>query len=145
MKITELQDEWQKDSNIDEFRLDTEALKSSQLHAKYMRLLIDSKLKIVKLKQDYDNLRQTKFRWIQGKLTKEELLELGWEQYQFNKPLKSEMDELLKGDTDLVSIMTKIDYILTMLYMLEEIIKHIRDRGFSIKSAIQWKMFQAGN
>lgn len=144
MNITELENEWEQDSIIDEFKLDQESLKSSKLHAKYLRLLVDSKLKIVKLKQDYVNLRQNKFRWIQGKMTKQELDELGWEQYLYNKPLKSEMDELLKGDNELSALEAKMEYILTMIYMLEEIIKAIRDRQWSIRSSIDFKKFQAG-
>jgi hypothetical protein len=145
MNITELENEWEQDCSIDEFKLDLEALKCSKLHSKYLRLLIDSKLKIVKLKQDYLDLRQNKFRWIQGKMTKQELETLGWEQYLYSKPLKSETDELLKGDAQLVSMEAKIEYIQTMVYMLEEIIKSIKGRNFEIRAAIDWKRFIAGN
>ena len=55
------------------------------------------------------------------------------------------MDELLKGDKDLVSIMTKIDYILTMIYMLEEIIKAVNNRQWQIRSAVDYRRFQAGS
>ena len=145
MNIKELEDEWEQDCIIDEYKLDLESLKSSKLHAKYMRLLVDHKLKNVKLRQDYLNLRQNKYRWIQGKMTKQELADLGWEQYLYNKPLKSETDELLKGDVELSGLDAKMEYINTMIYLLEEIIKSIKDRTWSIRNAIEFQKFQAGN
>jgi hypothetical protein len=106
--------------------------------------LVESKLKLIKLRQEYANLRTLKFRYYRGELSRAELTELNWTQCQLGKPLKSEMDEILKGDTDLTTIETKIEYIVSMIYMLESILNSIKDRTWSIRNAIEFKKFQAG-
>jgi hypothetical protein len=144
MNISELQEQWEIDSNIDGLQLDLESIKSAKLHSKYINVLVESKLKLVKLKQEYSNLRTLKFRYYRGELSRQELTELNWNQYQLNKPLKSEMDEILKGDTDLTNIEAKIEYISSMIYMTESILNSIKDRTWSIRNAIEFKKFQAG-
>lgn len=59
---------------------------------------MDTKLRITKTQNQYDTLRQTKFRYYRGELSREELREMNWEPWQYNKPLKNEMDEHLKGE-----------------------------------------------
>jgi hypothetical protein len=39
MKLDELQAEWKKDSQIDELNLGSAAIKTSELHAKYLNVL----------------------------------------------------------------------------------------------------------
>jgi hypothetical protein len=144
MNISELQEQWEIDSEIDGVQLDIESIKSSKLHSKYIGILVESKLKLIKLRQEYANLRTLKFRYYRGELSRTELTELNWAQCQLGKPLKSEMDEILKGDTDLTTIETKIEYIVSMIYMLESILNSIKDRTWSIRNAIEFKKFQAG-
>ena len=77
-------------------------------------------------------------------MSRDELKENGWDQWQGIKPLKNEMDEFLTGDEDLNSLEVKIKYLETMIYLLESILGQIKARDWQIKSAIQWKMFLAG-
>jgi hypothetical protein len=69
---------------------------------------------------------------------------LGWVQWQGVKPLKNEMDEFLQGDTDLNTMRVKIDYLETMIYLLESILTQIKARDWQLKSGIEWKRFLAG-
>jgi hypothetical protein len=77
-------------------------------------------------------------------MSREELSELGWNQWQGNKPIKSEMDEFLKGDVDLMKIQSRIDYLKIMIETLESIMTEIRNRAWTIKNSIAWKQFLAG-
>ena len=54
-------------------------------------------------------LRKNKFRLYRGELSRDELTNLAWEQWQGVKPLKNEMDEFLSGDTELNTLRVKID------------------------------------
>jgi len=144
MNIEQLQDEWDKDCEIDDNYLGEHATKTPKLHAKYIRFLINVKLKHTKLQSDYNLLRKNKFRYYSGELSREELQALDWGQWQGIKPLKNEMDEFLSGDSDLNTLRVKIDYLETMIYFLESVLGQIKARDWQIKSHIDWKRFLAG-
>ena len=144
MNIEQIQDMWEADAEIDDNYLGEHATKTPKLHAKYVKLLVGVKLKHTKLSSDYNMLRKAKFRYYRGELSREELTDLGWAQWQGVKPLKNEMDEFLQGDTELNTLRVKIDYLETMIYLLESILSQIKARDWQLKSAIEWKKFLAG-
>lgn len=144
MRLDEILDMWEVDSKIDDNHLGEASTITAKLHSKYLRLLIDAKLKKTKLDIEYSALRKTKIRYFRGELTRQELEELGWEQWQYNKPLKAEMDEFLKGDEHLSKIIVRQDYIDTMVYALESIMGQIKQRDFQLSNGIKWKAFLAG-
>ena len=142
--LDEILEMWETDSQIDDNHLDQSSSNSPKLHSKYIRLLAEAKLKYTKLNIDYATLRKNKFRYYRGEMSREELFELGWNQWQGNKPIKSEMDEFLKGDIDLMKIQSRIDYLKIMIETLESIMTEIRNRAWTIKNSIAWKQFLAG-
>jgi hypothetical protein len=144
MNIEQLQEEWDKDCEIDDNYLGEHATKTPKLHAKYIRFLVNVKLKHTKLQSDYNLLRKNKFRYYRGELSREELQALDWMQWQGIKPLKNEMDEFLSGDSDLNTLRVKIDYLETMIYFLESVLGQIKSRDWTIKTAVEWKKFLAG-
>ena len=77
-------------------------------------------------------------------MTKDELAQEGWAQYQGNKPLKNEMDEFLTTDPDLITLQDKIEYFKTVLNQLEQIVRSINSRTWDVKNAIEWHKFSAG-
>lgn len=135
---------WDIDSTIDSNHLDDESVKTAKLHAKYISLLMNTKLRFSKTKVDYNTLRKNKFRYYRGELSRQELLDLGWDQWQYTKPLKNEMDEFLKGDSDITAMDLKLEYLTASIYLLESILKSIADRTWSIRNCIQYKAFLAG-
>jgi hypothetical protein len=145
MKLDDLKNEWEQDCEINPLHLDDESLKTVKLHAKYVRLLIDARMRKSALNMEYNNMRQLRFRYYRGELTKEELAQHSWEQYQGVKPIKNVMDELLEGDGNLTKIAIKIEYMETMVYFLESIMNGIKSRGWDIKNAIEYKKFLAGS
>jgi hypothetical protein len=98
MKLSELTDEWTKDAPINETNLGHEAARVPILHAKYITVLSKTKLQLRKAESDYLNTRRLKYKYFRGEMTKQELEDENWSQYQGNKPLKNEMDELLECD-----------------------------------------------
>jgi len=145
MNIEQLQEMWDADCQIDDNFLGENSTATPKLHAKYVKLLVNVKLKHTKLSSDYNILRKNKFRYYRGELSRDELTELGWSQWQGVKPLKNEMDEFLTGDSELNTMKVKIEYLETMIYYLESVLGQIKARDWQIKSAIQWKMFLAGH
>ena len=144
MNIEQLQDMWEADAEIADTHLGEATIATPKLHAKYVKMLVQVKLKHTKLQSDYNILRKNKFRYFRGEMSREELKENNWEQWQGIKPLKNEMDEFLTGDEDLNSLEVKLKYLETMIYLLESILGQIKARDWQIKTAVEWKKFLAG-
>ena len=145
MTLEDLLVMWEADAGIDDNYLGEAATATPKLHAKYLKILVDSKLRLTKLEADYNSLRKLKFRYYRGELSRDELKDLGWDQWQYNKPLKTEMDEFLKGDEDLSKIQLRVDYMSTMVYTIESIMTQIKSRDFQLSNGIKWKQFLAGS
>ena len=129
MNLQELQDEWAKDSMVDDDHLDKEAVRIPNLHQKYLKFLMEFKMKLTKQRAEFHQLRRLKIRYYNGELGREELEEQGWEQYQGVKPIKSAQDDLLHGDDDLIKHTVRISYLEDMVYATESIMKSISSRG----------------
>lgn len=144
MKLSDIQDEWTKDSTIDETNLGRESIRVPTLHAKYLTFLSKVKLQLRKAESDYYNTRRKKYRYYRGEMSQAELAEEGWPQFQGNKPLKNEMDEFLQCDSDLIVLQDKVEYFKTVIFTLEQIIRSINSRTWDIKTAVEWSKFTNG-
>jgi len=136
---------WEEDtSHISEKNYAEASIDTAKLHAKYLRFLVQFKRIKTKVKSDHDILRRFKFRYYRGELTRKELETLEWEQWQYSKPIKSEMEELVRGDEDIRKFVARMEEADTAIEALEEILKQLKDRHYAIGNAIRWKIFQAG-
>ena len=144
MKLSDIQTEWKNDSKINQLELGDEAVKTPNLHAKYLTVLSNIKLQLRKAESDYNNMRRLKYRYYRGELSQSDLEKLNLEQYMGNKPLKNEMDEFLTCDVDLNTLTDKIEYYKTVVFTLEQILRSINSRTWDIKSAIEWNKFTNG-
>lgn len=136
--------DWATDSAINELDIAASIRDCPKLHAKYIGLLSRARLRIRAYHSKYNNLRQTKFRYYRGELSKDELTALGWNQWQGTKPLKNEMDEFLKGDSDLNRLEDKIEYMGVIIGALEQIIRSINSRGYDLRTLLDAKKFYNG-
>jgi len=107
-------------------------------------MLMETKLGISKRKIEISTLRKNKYRYYKGEMTRQELSDLGWDQWLYAKPLKYELEQLLEGDSDLVALNLRMEYLEATLYLLESILKSIADRTWSIRNSISYKSFLAG-
>ena len=135
---------WEQDSRIDETNLGRESTKVPTLHSKYLVYLSKVKLQVRKAESDYYNTRRLKYRYYRGEMSREELEENGWEQWQGNKPLKNEMEEFLQCDKDLIELVDKVEYFKTVIYTLEQILRSINSRTWDIKTAVEYMKFSNG-
>jgi hypothetical protein len=144
MKLNEIQALWAEDCKVDQTNLGRAAARVPELHAKYLNMLTSARLQYRKAEADYLRLRKLKYRYYRGELSKQELDELGWEQFLSNRPLKNEMEDVMNMDDDIIHFMDKMEYIKTVLYQLEQILKSINSRTWDVKSAIEWYKFTNG-
>ena len=134
--------EWETDAKYDVLHMDNEALRTCQLHSKYLRLLVGYKKKKTGLKIRLNETKQQKTRYYNGEMSLEEVKQLNLEQYQGNKPLKSQMEQLLAADPDVNRILMQFEAVDDIIEKLESIISIIKSRDFQIKN---WKDIQAFN
>jgi hypothetical protein len=144
MKLTELQEMWAEDCSINEMNLGQESVRTPNLHAKYLNYLSSTRLNLRKTESDYYNMRRKKYKYYRGEMSRQELEDENWEQWQGNKPLKNEMDEFLQFDQDLILLQDKVEYFKTVMYQLEQIIRSLNSRTWDIKNAIEWNKFTNG-
>lgn len=135
---------WQDDAKLDQTKLMEEMYKQPLLHAKYIKLLMDYKISVRKQALKYDSLKSLKIRYFNGEMNKEELDELGWSQYKFTKPLKSQLESLLDADDDLQKIVERIEYLKILIDTTESILKEIHSRGYLLKTILENRKFEAG-
>lgn len=144
MKLQELQDMWASDAKVDLTNLGRSAARVPELHAKYINLLTNYRLQVRKAETDLLQRRVLRMRYFRGELSKEELQELGWKPYLYNRPLKDELQELLNTDAEIIQLGDKVEYLRTVMLFLESVLKSINSRTWDIKSAIEWVKFSNG-
>lgn len=144
MRLDELKSEWAKDCIIDHDHLDVSSIRTANLHQKYLNILTDCKLRMFKLEREFLSMKGQRSKYYSGQLTKSELAEMKWDQYQYKTPLKSELERLLETDSILLDIKDKQSYVIFCFEYVEEIMKSLRERGWQIRNAIEWRKFEAG-
>jgi|TARA_R110000803_G_scaffold70914_1_gene133915 hypothetical protein len=137
---------WKEDSKIDELRLDQASIDSAKLHSKYLELLTTTKLQLKRKDMEFKVLLKQKWLWYNGKLTKAQIDDLGWEYDALNglKVMKGDMSYYYDSDPHIQEMDARLEYIKVLKDTLEEIIQNIRWRHSSIKNAIDWRKFESG-
>ena len=143
MKLEEIQELWNKDRDIDIENLATESVKIPQIHDKYLKIYIDERIRLKSLEFELAKMTKLKLEYYAGTLSKEELLEHKWEPF-LTKVIKTERYSYLDSDEDIFRIKANITLMQEKINYVEAVIKMINNRGFQIKSAIDWIKFKHG-
>ena len=144
MKLEEIQELWNRDREIDIAELAIESVRIPQLHDKYLKIYIDERIKLKSLEIELSKMVRLKNDYYSGRMAQEDLEKLGWEPF-LGKILKGEMHSYLEADEDVFRIKTKIVMMEEKINYLDSIVKMINNRGFQIKSAIDWIKFKSGS
>jgi hypothetical protein len=141
MNLDEIQEMWQRDSVIDPDNLHDESLKIPQLHSKYYTIYNTITLLREKARETYNRVKLERYNYYTGKAPAEVYNE---EPFPYKVRDKEALQRHMDADEKLNKIDMKIKYYDIMLKFLEEIIKTVSNRNYSIKNAIDWNRFQAG-
>jgi hypothetical protein len=146
MNLEQVLAEWATDSNLPRTELDEVSRQTPALHAKYLALLSNAKLRMKKMEMDQKTLLKKKWLWYNGKMTEEQIKDLGWEYDPLEglKVMKGEMDYYYDSDKEIQESEMKIQYIKTMIDTLNEIVNNLNWRHQTIGNMIKWKVFEAG-
>lgn len=137
---------WKKDSQIEQYNLDETSRNTPQLHAKYLELLSIAKLQMKKAEHTQKSLLHKKWLYYNGKMSQEEIVELGWAFDPFNglKVLKGEMEYYYNSDIDIQKSEEKLTYYKTLIETLTEIVTNLNWRHQTVGNMIKWRQFEAG-
>ena len=141
MNLEQIQEMWERDSQIDPDNLHDESLKIPQLHAKYYTVYNTINLLREKALETYNRVRLERYNYYTGKAPAEVYEE---EPFPYKVRDKEAIQRHMDADEKLNKINLKIRYYDHMLRFLEDIIKTISNRTFQIKNALEWHKFQAG-
>ena len=140
MTLEELQAQADKDLVIDDTELDTESLKTPILHNKYLQYYNKFNLLLKKSQWEERTLQREKWEYYTGKsdpsVYKEKPFDL--------KVLKNDVHIYINADEDIQKIQAKIIYQEAIVNYLEQILRMINNRSFTIKNAIEWRRFTSG-
>ena len=140
MTLEELQAEADKDLVIDDTELDTESLKTPILHNKYLQYYNKFNLLLKKSQCEERTLQREKWEYYTGKsdpsVYKAKPFDL--------KVLKNDVHIYINADEDIQKIQAKIIYQEAIVNYLEQILRMINNRSFTIKNAIEWRRFTSG-
>lgn len=143
MKLEDILELWSADCNVDRTELGEEALKIPKLHHKYLRIYTEERLSLRKMEEERRELVKLKHDYYRGILPEEDLKANGWEPFRLSI-LKSDIPMHLEADQDVIKFNLRIALQQEKVDTLESIIKSISNRGFLIKSAIDYEKFKVG-
>jgi hypothetical protein len=144
--LEEVLEAWSVDAQLPRSDLDEASRATPLLHAKYLTILSQTKLRLKKAEMDQKTLLRLKWEWYNGKMPEEKIKQLGWDYDPLNglKIMKGEMDYYYDSDKEIQESEMKIQYLKTMIDTLNEIVDTLRWRHQTIGNMIKWKVFEAG-
>jgi hypothetical protein len=143
MKLDEIVSLWSKDCEIDQTNISSESANIPKLHNKYYLIYMEEGMKLRKLKFDLKQLQKLKGEYYRGELAMEELQEYGWEPQPL-KILKQDIPTYVDADNDVINLSLKIGMQQEKVEYLESIIRQITNRGFQLKTIVDWEKFRTG-
>lgn len=144
MTLDELKDLWKQDAPVDRTKILQEISRIPLLHSKYLEYMIEFRAKAAAANRKLNALKNLKRRYYRGEMTKEDLIENGWSQWQGLKPSMSELNQLFDHDADINELEERVEYWNTALATIEYIMKAIQSRGWELKTMVEYIKFEAG-
>lgn len=144
MKFEDIFSEWEKDSDIDRTEIGNESLKIPKLHYKYYRVFCDERIRLRNYESQLKTLRLQKYEfYTQG--PDEETRSKGWKLPSKGLILKSDIPMYMEADQDMIDISLKIGLQQEKVELLENIIKSLNNRGYLLKTCLDWARFTMGS
>ena len=137
MDLNRLKEEVKKDLTLDKTDLASESIRIPQIHNKYLNFLMNDRLVLSKHDSDLTKLRHKKWMYYTGKLSQEELDDLGWEPFDLTV-LKIDVDKFVNADDDVITLTHKVILMREKVNYLDGVMKAINNLNWNIRSAIDW-------
>ena len=143
MTLNELIQQTKDDMVFDDTELDKESLRIPQLHNKYLNFYHEERLRFQGYKTQYSKMFKLKWEYYTGKLSEDQLKELGWEPFDLSI-LKQDLDRFIDSDSDVINLSNKVFLQKEKVNYIENVVKIVAGKMWNIKSAIEWIKFTQG-
>jgi len=143
MKLEEIYQLWEEDSQINKMELGDEAIRIPKLHHKYFKIFSNERLLMRKLETEYKEMYKLRHSFYSGTIDEDTLREYDWEPNPL-KILRADIPMHLESDPLLSTVSMKISMQNEKIELLESIIKSLTQRGYNINAAITWEKFKVG-
>lgn len=144
MRYDDIKAEYAKDTiDPNSADLDSVSLSIPRLHQKYLDILSVEKSHLVTLQHEFDKVSRLKWEYYSGKMSESSLRALGWPQFSL-KVLKSDLDRYMKSDEDLAKLDANIRIQEEKIWYIEQVLKEIMSRQWTVRNAIEWRRFISG-
>ncbi len=143
MKYEEIVELWNKDSQIDPDRLDSESLRTPMIQGTYFNLFCRERAVLSKLNIDLKKLRRWKRDYLLGEISPEELVEKGIP-VPARRIVKADVDLYIDTDDEVIALLGKIVVVQTKVDFLDLCVKSLTTRGWTIRNAIEFLKFKHG-
>lgn len=142
MKLIDIEAMVHKDTAPDD-NLDYESVRTPQLHNKYLKLYNAECALLRNITKKYKKLYRTMWEYYTGKISQEDLDEHNLHPFQL-KILKNDIHIYLDSDDKLNELKERMDFQKQKCKYIEDVLKEICRRSFTIKNAIDYKKFING-
>ena len=144
--LEEVLQEWQEDCQIGRTNLDEVSRQTPMLHAKYLSILSQTKLRLKQAEMNQKTLLKKKWLYYNGKMTQEQIEAEGWDYDPLDglKIMKGDLDYYYDSDVEIQQSVLKIEYLKTLISTLSDIVDALKWRHQTIGNMIRWKVFEAG-
>ena len=148
-KFEQLKTDWTEDSHVDfQFKNKSYTADLAQLaldipyqHNKYLNHYTDISQIKTSLEFEIRKLIRNKREYYGGEADAKTYAE---KPFGGKISTQDKMKVYVESDDDVINLEAKIKYLDQMLYWLDQVMKQISNRGFQIKSAIEWEKFING-
>jgi len=145
MQTMEILTQWVEDSKVQESidDLGDDIRRVGSLHAKYIQIYFEEKARLIKLKSNQAKLKKLRWEYWDGKLPPETQKQMNWEP-QALKLIKAEIPMYMESDEVMEEINMKVDLQIEKVAVIDSIIKTIAQRGYQLKSVLDWEKYKSG-
>ena len=141
MKLEDIVNEWKERSTIDPTKINQEIVKTPMLHSWAVEHYVFFKAKLAGEEKKMSRMKYLKRKYFRGEMTKDELDQQGWEQFQGLKPSSSELNQLFELDADIAGIEERLAYYKTGISAMEYILKQIQGREYTLKNLFEYQKY----
>lgn len=140
-RLEQVKKQAENDLEIDDFELDRALLDTPKLHGVWLTMFTDETINLKELYSLKEKVRLERWKYYQGKQTDEYVAKNG---IIHEKILKSDLDKYLNADSKLSLVNDIVTVQKALVDFIEKTLKEIGNRGFHIKSVIDWRKFSSG-
>jgi hypothetical protein len=143
MKLEDIHEQWATDCQLNIATFDNALNAVPLLHSKYLRIMSDEKMVLRRMEESRKELVKLKHDWFRGILPEEDMKEQGWQPNRLSI-LKSDIPMHMDADKDVITMNLKLSLQQEKVDVLEQIIRHISNRGYLMKTMLDWERFKVG-